>query len=552
LIKLLNKTPCHSEMNRQEPWNSITTDIVNVALVSRRAFVSRLGLKPHYRTPRIDAESIDLSLLPQRRSVKDRRGCITLFGEQRHIEGIPDWHRDVISGYNWPDQQADIRVVWELSRLQWLPPIAESTRRDYARSILLDWIRRNPIGTGVNWISPMEAGLRGMSMLYSYRALHDHLSHEERNQIISSIYEHGDFVYNNPEWGRINANHFIADCTSLVVIGSVLWHRKECRRWRDHAWASLCLEMEKQVDDEGVHFENSTNYHFFVMELLGLAARTASLQGMPIPEEFADKLRKMNEFSALCMKPDGESALLGDSDTAAVDSHEPPPKRAARHFRHSGFAIIRNESDFMITRAGRHGTRGLGTHEHSDLLSLELNDLIVDKGTLTYRRDMDDCRTIGNHNCLIIDGQEQHEFTGNFSSRRTAKVISSGLTESGGKSSFRATIEYRNLIRHTREICLDVNRKEWSVYDTIEDAKDGKHDLKISFLMHPKVRLRGKGRKIMAETPHSRYAMDFSVPMEVKNSYHYPSYGRRLSTRLLSYDMRATDLKHINCRFRRV
>jgi hypothetical protein len=111
------------------------------------------------------------------------RGEYPLMGYGSPHLGIhPNWQCDWVSGKSWPLEDSrtiqvvrhdgsDVKAPWELSRLQWSPVVArayvltgERRYREALRSLLTDWIERNPVGKGVNWTVAMEAGLRGISL----------------------------------------------------------------------------------------------------------------------------------------------------------------------------------------------------------------------------------------------------------------------------------------------------------------------------------------------------------------------------------------------------
>src|SRR6266850_2178656 len=94
----------------------------------------------------------------------------------------PRWNFDFVSGSTWPQARADtiqvvrhdgsdVKVPWELSRLQILPVLGKAWRltgetryRQAARDLLHNWMESNPPGFGVNWTIAMEGALRAVSI----------------------------------------------------------------------------------------------------------------------------------------------------------------------------------------------------------------------------------------------------------------------------------------------------------------------------------------------------------------------------------------------------
>ena len=100
-----------------------------------------------------------------------------------------DWQKDFKSGFRWSEKKwykdqriahklgSDIKVPWELARLQHLPQLAIFTMMDpnlkeqnlkEFKNQILDFIRNNPPRMGVNWTCTMDVGIRVANMLVAY------------------------------------------------------------------------------------------------------------------------------------------------------------------------------------------------------------------------------------------------------------------------------------------------------------------------------------------------------------------------------------------------
>lgn len=93
------------------------------------------------------------------------------------VDGPPQWATDMFTGavrpggdvpwWQLPDfGEGDIKAIWELSRFNWLVPLAQRARNgdtaalDRIESWLRDWIGRNPPYRGHNWKCAQEASIR--------------------------------------------------------------------------------------------------------------------------------------------------------------------------------------------------------------------------------------------------------------------------------------------------------------------------------------------------------------------------------------------------------
>ncbi len=116
------------------------------------------------------------------------------------------WHLDPVDSEAWPSQSycfdvpfrhgvktREIKRVWEINRLQFLPPLAldavihnSEEDRELVVGIVKSWMAGNPPFQGVNWISPIELALRVISVAVSVSVLGTHnLDPDVQKQLFS-------------------------------------------------------------------------------------------------------------------------------------------------------------------------------------------------------------------------------------------------------------------------------------------------------------------------------------------------------------------------------
>ncbi|HBY55624.1 MAG TPA: hypothetical protein DEG23_02280, partial [Coxiellaceae bacterium] len=149
-----------------------------------------------------------------------------------------DWQKDFKSGYRWsakrfykdqkvaPKLGVDIKVPWELARLQHLPQLAIFTQvlpnlkykiiKEF-RNQVLDFIATNPPRMGVNWMCAMDVAIRAANLLLAYDMFVqidgvDKVLDNDFKQLFSmSIYEHALHIVNNLEWSNyLTTNHYLS------------------------------------------------------------------------------------------------------------------------------------------------------------------------------------------------------------------------------------------------------------------------------------------------------------------------------------------------------
>ncbi len=251
-----------------------------------------------------------------------------------------DWHLDFKSGYRWREDTwykdicyghnlgVDVKVPWELARMQYLPQLAfayalaaqsskpktqskehgqeaefenqksrlnqlESPER-YAhefRSQILDFIAVNPPRFGVNWACTMDVGIRVANWLAAYDlfcAYRAEFDREFLKVFKRSIYEHGLHIINNLEWSPdLRSNHYLSDIAGLLFVAAYLPRTPEIDAWLAFAIQELIKEVENQFYPDGGNFEASTSYHRLSAEMVIYA--TALVLGLP--EEKAGVLK---------------------------------------------------------------------------------------------------------------------------------------------------------------------------------------------------------------------------------------------------------------------
>lgn len=385
---------------------------------------------------------------------------VDLLGTGPVVLGQPiDWARDYRVGVGWPtgfarsidyvnpDRPSDIKVPWEISRLQWLIPVGQAYMLDpdegYARAvreILLEWVEGNPLAYTVNWSCTMEAAMRLFTWTWLFHVFADSPSWRDdgfRVKLLSAIYLHGDFTLRHIEKADVNGNHYTADLAGLVMAGCFFGDVGDAGRWQNVGWSGLQEEIEKQVFFDGVDFEASVPYHRLVFELFLWPALFRKACGVSVPERYIGRLRAMAEFTAAYSRPDGTSPLWGDADDAralpfggqkigdhryligmtAIGFDDPQlvtrfggpraeliwmfgPEKASTlpamparpepsaAFSQGGVYIMRSGDDHVFIDCGPVGLAGRGGHGHNDALSFEAwlggVPLVTDRGSFVY------------------------------------------------------------------------------------------------------------------------------------------------------------------------
>lgn len=303
-----------------------------------------------------------------------------------------DWQLDVKSGFRWSEGRAsgtlryghvpgaDVKVPWELARLQHLPvlglafvlaragadgfPWSDRYMTGF-RDQALDFLAANPPGFGVNWIAPMEAAIRISNLLVALDLFHGAGAGFDAaftTEVQAAALDHGRFIARHMDWhAEHRGNHYMADVCGLGFCAAYLPRSAETDAWLAFAVRELITETARQVLPDGGHFEASTAYHRLVAEMvifatalvLGLPERRIaalaeydfvawkgrpplapapveqfSLPGgsgsSPFPPEHFERIARMAAFTAALTKPGGRVAQIGDNDSGRWFKPAPP------------------------------------------------------------------------------------------------------------------------------------------------------------------------------------------------------------------------------------
>jgi hypothetical protein len=244
-----------------------------------------------------------------------------------------------------------------------------------------------------------------------------------------SAYKHLKMLM-NPDF-LSQTNHGIFQMHGLMALSKVS-KGEVSRAASEYSTASILNLINSQFDDDGVHTENSPEYHFFAINIL-----------KPIIESGWYELPRINQIwdkilleSCWLIWPDGGFVEVGDSNNS---SNEPKIRRwqrekmdmidnrtmasqleingqkfITREQRHSGYTVIRTpfgvkpeESSMLFTTSAFKST----SHRQADDLSFTIFErggvVFSDPGKFQYGSSpgRNFVQSSHSHNCLTIDNK---------------------------------------------------------------------------------------------------------------------------------------------------
>lgn len=326
-----------------------------------------------------------------------------------------DWHSDFFttgSPTNWataffanitiphnqqlktPDNRLpDIKVPWELSRLHCLYGQPIQT----VLTILSSWMVNNPFPYGVNWLNPMEVGIRAINIM---KAVKMHAGAPEVSatvmiQLHELLTYHAYFIEHCWEVSDKPNNHYLADLVGYLHLCCFLDITKYYRK-RHRAWRWVQQAFKEQLLADGTCYEGSTAYHKLVTELFDLALACAEEYELPINPQLYQMQKQMHAFISDCTDQAGNLVLIGDDDSGIIYPVTPKQKKSTvapvelRHdeYPNFGLTIIKNKRCMLTHRHAsktpKQPTGHFHRDEHAITLSIDGIAVFIDPGTYLY------------------------------------------------------------------------------------------------------------------------------------------------------------------------
>lgn len=378
-----------------------------------------------------------------------------------------DWHLEPVAKKRSPlkhwkqfdeldtDETGDKKIIWELNRHQhfftlgvafWLTK-DERYAETFARH-LESWMEKNPPGIGINWFSSLEIAFRVMSWTWAFHFFKGakSLTPALFQKALKYIFLQGRHIEKYLSTYYSPNTHLTGEALGLYYLGTQFPFFNRAEIWKKTGEEILFAELDRQILDDGVYFEQATWYQRYTADFYAHFLILRTLQNdreqKHLREKLVCKLKKQLDFLMCVTRPDGTTPLVGDDDggkmlpfgrtrcddfrgtlaTGAaifergdykfvaenlaeetlwllglegvlafetLAAEEPKEKSFA--FKTGGYFVMRDgwekTDNFLLVRAGDLGGES-GAHGHADALSIELaaggKTFIADSGTYTY------------------------------------------------------------------------------------------------------------------------------------------------------------------------
>lgn len=449
-------------------------------------------------------------------------------------EAAPDWLANPFSGeraagidqpwWKIPDfdpESGDIKLVWELSRMDWVLALAQAARQGDSNALaklnnwLADWCLKNPPYRGPNWKCGQEASIRVMHLAMTALIL---------DQVKQPLQGVRDFI--SVHLARIaptvqyamaqDNNHGTSEAAALFIGGNWLaalgdsrgrcW-AKTGRRWLENRAARL-------IGEQGSFSQYSLNYHRVMLDAFCMVEIWRQRMNLPA---FSDRWYKRTVASSEWLRHminpiNGDGPNVGANDGArllqltstAYRDYRPTVQLAMALFtarrayasgpwddalrwlgvtmpdeaasepcdyvaNDGGFAVLRRGQCMVMLRYPRYKFRP----SHADALHLDFwvrdQNILRDAGTYSYNTDSRLMAYFGgtvSHNTIQFDDRDQMPRLSRFllGDWLNADFMEPLERDSTG-TRFAAGYTDKQGARHCRRVCL--RDKTLSVMDEV-------------------------------------------------------------------------------------
>jgi hypothetical protein len=418
-----------------------------------------------------------------------------IFGVPVLLKNI-NWHLDYQSNFEFPkckfhkmhidqwfNKGIDVKFPWEVSRFQFAILLSSAYRLNQEikyynqfKTLIIDWIAKNPFLYGINWVCPMEVSIRSINWIIACNIFGSVFENDLlfRKLITKSLIQHAEYIASFPE--KFNkehtTNHTASDYAGLLFLSLTLEDHKKSKRWLKQAIIGLENCMEHQVYDDGVDFEASIPYHRLVLEIFSFCTILCIAKKVNLSKQFYKKLFKMFEYTAAYIDHNGNAPQVGDNDSGRIlifhqsgehdhsyllglgehifeyhfesqcqkrndivisylpilnkcklDNLEIYPRQTFNSiaFEVGGAYILKNDNFSVFTSCFPLLINGHGGHNHYDYgsftLSYKGNPIVVDPGSYTYTRNKNRrnaFRSVCYHNVSIAENEDYKSSTDDF------------------------------------------------------------------------------------------------------------------------------------------
>lgn len=316
--------------------------------------------------------------------VADWQEAARLFGRWTVTVGPqpPDWLANPLTGQRIPEpgrmwwqipdfdpQVGDIKLIWELSRMDWVLAFAQRARNGDAAALarlndwLADWCQRNPPYHGPNWKCGQEASIRVMHLAMAALILGQ--TRQSSPALQALIHLHLQRIAPTLSYaiGQDN-NHGTSEAAALFIGGSWLQAlgQSDGARWAAQGRRWLEDRAIRLISEDGSFSQYSLNYHRVMLDTFSMAEVWRRHMALPaFAEGLQRRVRAATDWLHAMVNPfNGDGPNVGANDGARLLQLTDAPYRDYRPSVQLAMVLFAGRRAFGEPGAWNHPLHWLG------------------------------------------------------------------------------------------------------------------------------------------------------------------------------------------------
>ena len=336
-----------------------------------------------------------------------------------------DWNADPFDDRNWQFHVHAWRMLDPLI-MAW-QKTGDISFINFALSIVEDWHsfhlhkgKKSPFG----WYD-MSTGIRAMKIAFLMdRGLRGEFELSENQFSVLFELSHSHAIKLQEQKFLSHGNHGLFQLHGLMALCTTLPFLKSCADAIDYSETAMEKLIQSQFSTEGVHLEDSPEYHFFAADTLQKMLRSGWYDSF---ESVYDLMNKVQHNKIWMVHPDKKDVTVGDSEGKRRRVEFPPGNDSCKKpvpyhpncyhlktFPETGYAIVRSDwampekdSSMLFFMGSFHSI----AHKLPDDLSFELFEfgerILTNSGKYSYSKDpfRDFVRSTRAHNTVEINNR---------------------------------------------------------------------------------------------------------------------------------------------------
>jgi uncharacterized heparinase superfamily protein len=423
-------------------------------------------------------------------------------------------------------------------------------RGDLHRVLIERWLAECLPPSGTAW-APYPTSLRMVNWLKWLVA-----GNAAPHGMLTSLRLQAEALRRRPEY-HLQGNHLWENGKALLFAGLLLG-APEAPNWRTAGASIVRRALTRGVLPDGGYCERSAMYHCLVLEGVLDLINALSLCGAGdshTHRELCGSAARMLGWLSVVTHPDGDIALFNDATlhqaaqpidliryASRLGVPTPGVPGALAELPYSGFARAASGPFVLLCECGGPGPDFQPGHAHAGTLGFELSCFgqrtVVDTGVSTYEKGEERLSERGTavHNTVAVDNRDSSEVWDSFRVARRA-----GVTELYTSRRNRDLVVEAAHDGWERLSVAGTHRRVWElssagcrILDTLGGR--GSHDLTLSLLLHPSVRLR-RVHAACFELRHPSWPgtltvnCDPSLSAVIAPATYHPEFGVSLRTK---------------------